>query len=392
MYRYFENISSRIATPSEQGARHSSVWDCQCGQSIFFNNSLCLACEHALGYLPGFNVVSSLGEAEQTGTWYLDAAPEAGPVRRCANLDTPAACNWLIPVSDHNPLCAACRLNRTIPDLSIPENHEHWRKVEAAKRRLVAQLINLGLKVIPKTEDEARGLCFDFVGTAVDGTAPTTGHANGLITLDISEADDAHREQVRQQMHEPYRTLLGHFRHEVGHYYWDRLIAGTPWLEKFRAVFGDEQADYGQALSCHYEQGPPAGWEERHVSSYATMHPWEDWAETWAHYLHMMDAVDTALGFGMSARRMELTYPRFPLQTLYDPTHESGAAFLAFVNNWIELAGMLNELSRAMGQPDFYPFVLPPAVIAKLHFIHLVIQDAGGRADDVLQVEATPTA
>lgn len=392
MYRYFENISSRIATPAEQGARHSSVWDCQCGQSIFFNNSLCLACEHALGYLPGFNVVSSLGEAEEAGTWYLDAAPQAGPVRRCANLDTPAACNWLIPASDPNPLCAACRLNRTIPDLSIPENHEHWRKVEAAKRRLVAQLINLGLKVISKTEDETRGLCFDFVGTAVDGTAPTTGHANGLITLDISEADDAHREQVRQQMHEPYRTLLGHFRHEVGHYYWDRLIAGTPWLDQFRAVFGDEQADYGQALSRHYEQGPPTGWEERHVSSYATMHPWEDWAETWAHYLHMMDAVDTALGFGMSARRMELTYPRFPLQTLYDPTHESGAAFLAFVNNWIELAGMLNELSRAMGQPDFYPFVLPPAVIAKLHFIHLVIQDAGGRADDVLQVEVTPTA
>ncbi|WP_206080205.1 putative zinc-binding metallopeptidase, partial [Pseudomonas viridiflava] len=151
--------------------------------------------------------------------------------------------------------------------------------------------------------------------------------------------------------------------------------------------FGDERASYADALDHHYKNGAPDNWQESFVSAYATMHPWEDWAETWAHYLHMMDAVDTALGFGMSARDMELDYQPFPLETLFDPQHPGGPAFLSFVNAWIELASMLNELSRSMGQPDFYPFVLPPAVIAKLHFIHLVIQDAGGKADEVLQAQ-----
>ncbi len=113
---------------------------------------------------------------------------------------------------------------------------------------------------------------------------------------------------MRVQMHEPYRTLLGHFRHEVGHYYWDRLIAETRWQEGYRNLFGDERASYADALDHHYKNGAPDNWQESSVSAYATMHPWEDWAETWAHYLHMMDAVDTALGFGMSARDMELDY------------------------------------------------------------------------------------
>ncbi|EPN67961.1 hypothetical protein A235_08814, partial [Pseudomonas syringae pv. actinidiae ICMP 19079] len=295
-----------------------------------------------------------------------------------------AACNWLFPAHNAGEFCVACSLNRTIPDLSIVENGERWRKVETAKRRLVAQLISLGLQVIPKTVDEETGLAFDFVGVDLEGKLPTTGHANGLITLNIEEADDAHREAMRVQMHEPYRTLLGHFRHEVGHYYWDRLIADTRWQDGCRNLFGDERASYADALDHHYKNGAPDNWQESFVSAYATMHPWEDWAETWAHYLHMMDAVDTALGFGMSARDMELDYQPFPLDVLYDPQHPGGPAFLSFVNAWIELASMLNELSRSMGQPDFYPFVLPPAVIAKLHFIHLVIQDAGGKADEVL--------
>jgi hypothetical protein len=154
-------------------------------------------------------------------------------------------------------------------------------------------------------------------------------------------------------MHEPYRTLLGHLRHEVGHYYWDRLIANTYWQDGFRNLFGDDRASYADALEHHYQNGAPADWQQHYVSAYATMHPWEDWAETWAHYLHMMDAVDTALSLGMSARDMDLDYQPFELETLYDPQHPGGPSFLAFVNAWIELAGMLNELSRAMGQPDF---------------------------------------
>jgi len=299
---------------------------------------------------------------------------------------TPAACNWLIPASDGHDLCQACRLNRTIPDLSVPENPEYWFKVETAKRRLVAQLLNLGLPVIAKVDNDEAGLAFDFIGVSVDGTQPTTGHAEGLITLDIREADDAYRESVRKNMHEPYRTLLGHFRHEVGHYYWDRLVANTRWLESFRALFGDERASYADALERHYQQGAPADWAQHHVSAYATMHPWEDWAETWAHYLHMMDAVDTALSFGMSGHNAGLDYVSYPMSTLYDAGHPTGPAFLTFINTWIELAGMLNELSRAMGQPDFYPFVLPPAVVAKLHFVHLVVQATGGKADEIVEV------
>jgi len=167
-------------------------------------------------------------------------------------------------------------------------------------------------------------------------------------------------------MREPYRTLLGHFRHEVGHYYWDRLVAGTPWLPKFRELFGDDRQDYAAALKRNYEQGPPADWANKHITSYASVHPWEDWAETWAHYLHMMDAVDTAQGFGMHAKDMELDYPRFPSSVLYDSNNPGAMAFLGFINAWIELAGMLNELSRSMGQPDFYPFILSPQVMKKL--------------------------
>ncbi|CAN7480707.1 putative zinc-binding metallopeptidase [Pseudomonas brassicacearum] len=385
MYRFFEQLSSRIAAPFlGDRSRNSKVWPCRCGQSLFFRNSQCLACLAALGYQPEQSRLTSLQPGGQAGTWTLDADPQAGLFRRCANLDTAAACNWLLPDNGRDTLCIACSLNRTIPDLSIPENPERWRKVETAKRRLVAQLITFGLPVIPKTVDENIGLAFDFIGVDPDGTPPTTGHASGLITLDIKEADDAHREYVRQQMREPYRTLLGHFRHEVGHYYWDRLVANSHWLEAFRELFGDERASYADALEQHYQQGAPLDWQTRYVSAYATMHPWEDWAETWAHYLHMMDAVDTALGFGMSAREMDFDYQPFPPETLYDAEHAGGAAFLSFVNAWIELAGMLNELSRSMGQPDFYPFVVPAAVITKLHFIHLVIQEEGGRADEVL--------
>ncbi|NWD67660.1 putative zinc-binding peptidase [Pseudomonas gingeri] len=387
MYRFFEQLSSRIAAPFiSEPSRNSKVWQCRCGQSVFFRNSQCLACAAALGYEPQGSVLSSLQPGPYPESWQLDTDPDAGLFRRCANLDTAAACNWLIPYAHGSSLCTACALNRTIPDLSVPDNPERWCKVETAKRRLVAQLITLGLQVIPKTWDEDNGLAFDFVGVDLEGKAPMTGHANGLITLDIKEADDAHREKVRVQMREPYRTLLGHFRHEVGHYYWDRLIANSHWLEAFRGLFGDERASYADALERHYQQGAPQDWAQHFVSAYATMHPWEDWAETWAHYLHMMDAVDTALGFGMSAKESDFDYPAFPLSALYDVEHPEGPAFLSFVNAWIELAGMLNELSRSMGQPDFYPFVLPPATIAKLHFIHLVIQEEGGRADEVLQV------
>lgn len=196
MFRYFEQLSSRIAAPFMAGSsRNSKVWQCRCGQALFFRNSQCLACQALLGYQPQQSRLSSLQPGPVADTWLQDDNLDAGAFRRCANLDTAAACNWLIAAHSTAPLCVACSLNRTIPDLSVPENPERWRKVETAKRRLVAQLISLGLQVVPKSVDEDTGLAFDFVGIDLEGNAPTTGHANGLITLDIKEADDAHREK-----------------------------------------------------------------------------------------------------------------------------------------------------------------------------------------------------
>ncbi|QBF25951.1 hypothetical protein EXN22_09655 [Pseudomonas tructae] len=372
MYRFFEQLGARIAAPFvNQPQRPDRVWQCRCGQSVFFRNSQCLACQSALGYWPPGNRVASLLPGSAEGLWLLEGEADAGALRRCANLDTAAACNWLLAADDPYRLCLACRLNRTIPDLALAQNHLRWRKLETAKRRLTAQLLHLGLPVEPKGEEGGEGLAFDFVGVDLEGKAPVTGHANGLITLDVREADDDWREQVRVQLHEPYRTLLGHLRHEVGHYYWDRLIADSYWLDGFRDLFGDERQSYAQALERHYQQGAPSDWAAAHVSAYATMHPWEDWAETWAHYLHMTDAVDTALALGMDARGLELDYPPFGPQDLYRPDDPGAKDFLAFINAWVELSAMLNELSRSMGQVDFYPFVLPSAVVAKLHFIHL---------------------
>lgn len=281
MFQFFEQLSTRIAAPfGGDSKRNSKVWQCRCGQSVFFRNSQCLACSAALGYLPEQSRISALEPGPDGNTWRLSDDPQAGLYRRCANLDTPAACNWLFPALNVGDFCVACSLNRTIPDLSVPENPERWLKIETAKRRLVAQLITLGLPVISKSVDEEKGLAFEFLGVDLQGNLPTTGHANGLITLNVEEADDAIREKVRVQMHEPYRTLLGHFRHEVGHYYWDRLIADTYWQDGFRNLFGDDRASYADALDHHYQHGAPADWQQNYVSAYATMHPWEDWAET----------------------------------------------------------------------------------------------------------------
>jgi hypothetical protein len=312
---------------------------------------------------------TSAGAPNASGSWQR--------YKRCLNLSTPASCNWLIAAEDSQAFCRACRLNRTIPDLTdpaFPDNGYLWGQVETAKRRLVSLLIIMKLPVASRlTEDTGHGLMFDFLRSPINGPHVLTGHDTGLITLNVDEADDVKREAVRKAMREPYRTLLGHFRHEVGHYYWDRLVSGTPWLDGFRELFGNEQEDYAAALKRNYERGPCADWRLNFVSAYASVHPWEDWAECWAHYLHMRDAIDTALSFGLSVDHIDLEFTPFTLSALYQPDHEDAQQFLAFLNHWTRLTTMLNEMSRSMGQPDFYPFVLPRKVVGKLHFIHLVV-------------------
>jgi hypothetical protein len=406
--RHFTAVWPDAARP---GAHRK--FTCVCGRPIFFRNSRCLGCQRPLGFDTAGLALRPLMPGPDEGSWVEDrgegdgavAPVEPGPTGgtpsaeagapadlssgevpswyRCLNFDGPPGCNWLVSKAEHQGgqhLCVACRLNRTIPDLSDPENVTAWRAYELAKRRLVSQLLALGLPVRSKMSEDLRGgLMFDLLRSN-PGAHVMTGHDTGLITLNIEEADDAKREAIRGQMREPYRTLLGHFRHEIGHYYWDRLVLHSDWLEPCRALFGDERDDYGAALQRHYEQGAPIDWGQRHVSSYASMHPWEDWAETWAHYLHMVDTLDTALSFGVDLQQLELSIEPYGPDALWDPSAPDADDFLAFVNGWVELTGVLNELSRSMGQHDFYPFVLPRPAVAKLQFIHRVISGARERS------------
>lgn len=353
--------------------RYSRTYVCRCGSHIFFGNTLCNSCQAPLGYLPGEDVLIPLEPGPQPDTW--DAGGGRPLLKYCSNRGTAALCNWMLMASEPRCLCTACRLNRTIPNLDCEDNARHWGLIEAAKRRLVSQLLSLGLPVKSKVdEDEKHGLMFDFLRSPENGPRVLTGHADGLITVNIEEADSVQREKMRLELHEPYRTLLGHLRHEVGHYYWNRLILNGPWLEPFRSLFGDERADYAAALKANYENGPPVDWADRYISAYASTHPWEDWAETWAHYLHMIDSLGTALGFGLDAEDLEAIIEPFERDALYAPEDTGADGFLSLLNSWIEMTMVLNELARSMGQPDFYPFVMSKPSVAKLQFVHMVVE------------------
>jgi hypothetical protein len=304
--------------------------------------------------------------------------PSSREYRRCANLETAANCNWLVrngaAADAVGGLCISCRLNRTIPDLSIGKNAQHWGVVEFAKRRVISVLAALELPLASRIgEDPMYGLAFDLLAPVQGGPPVMTGHADGIITMNVDEADDAVRESMRVQMREPYRTLVGHLRHELGHYYWYRLVQGSKWLDGFRELFGDERADYAAALQRNYSEGPDPAWPTQFVSGYASIHPWEDWAETWAHYLHIFDSLGTAHGFRMQRAGAGLPFDRFPATVLWRPHHPTANEFLTMVNEWIELTAVMNELSRAMGQHDLYPFALPKAAVAKLQFIHMLV-------------------
>ncbi len=384
---------------------------CSCSRPVFFRNSECLACHAPLGYDPELRslmpieaLAADAGAAPEDAAFNAVAAPQplwrsvaasSGQIhsgggrhyQRCANLDSAAACNWLVlhEPGDSSPpsqpaLCRCCRLTRTLPDLSLPNAARWWGQIELAKRRLVSSLIALGLPVLSKNgEDKERGLVFDLLRASPGSATVITGHEDGVITLDVDEADDAWREQRRVALGEPYRTLLGHLRHESGHYYWQRLVEPSPWLLPFRELFGDERQDYAAALQQHYQNGPPADWGQRHVSAYASSHPWEDWAETWAHFLHLMDTVDTARSFGLHSEMVDLNYDRFSPDDVASPVDEENIGqqeFLELINGWMELTGVLNEMSRSMGVADFYPFVLSRTAVRKLYLVHRVIRKA----------------
>ena len=343
------------------------LFECQnCGQPLYFENTSCESCGLRLGYLAERETITALEEVD--GAWRALAAP-AEQYRFCANVEN-NVCNWLVATDDAEAFCAACRHNRTIPDLTSPENLGHWRKIEFAKRRLFYSLLRLRLPLETRAEDP-NGLAFDFLSTPVGASAEQapilTGHASGLITLNAAEADAPERERQRKSMGEPYRTLLGHFRHEIAHYYWDRLVADSPAIDEFRRLFGDERDDYGAALQRHYANGPAPDCADRFVTAYASSHPWEDFAETWAHYFHMVDTLETAFAFGLRLRPKVAKGADLSAAIDFDPYV---AEMDRIIDAWLPLTFAVNSINRSMGQPDLYPFVIPPPVIWKLTFIH----------------------
>ncbi|MDB6131242.1 MAG: hypothetical protein JWM04_2349 [Verrucomicrobiales bacterium] len=344
-----------------------------CGNLVFFDNTKCLKCGHPLGFQPDALDLTALNaKSDATGQLFSGITGDK-LYRLCKNGQDYGVCNWLVQIPDTNELCVACRLNETIPNLSVPGNLELWGRWERAKHHAVYTLLQLGLPLEGDAEKNQPGLHFRFLADSPGAEPVLTGHLSGTITLNIAEGDDVEREKRRVNLHEPYRTLVGHFRHEVGHYYWDRLVWGTPRLERFRALFGDETKDYGEALKIYYAKGPPQDWQDHFVTAYATAHPWEDWAESWAHYLHIVDTIETANSFGMSLR------PRHPsARTMtfeFNQVTPFHTDFERIVKNWIPLTYALNSLNRGMGLHDLYPFVLSTPALDKLGFIHQIIRD-----------------
>ena len=314
-----------------------------CGNALYFENSVCLSCGTGLGYSRAEREIVPVDGKGR----YTDAA---GLIwHMCRNLNL-SGCTWLARFEGGQ--CEACDLTRVRPNDADAKGLSQFPVAERAKRWLLVDLDRLGFDVVGKAEDPERGLCFDLLSSVAENV--TIGHADGVITIDLAESDDAYRVRVQEQLGEPYRTMLGHFRHEVGHYMEWRLVEGTDRLAEARRLYGDETADYQAEIDRHYSEGPPADWPERYISTYATMHPYEDFAETWAHFLHMTDTVETAHIYGLA----------------HTAGPEDSPTFRAFVTDtWMPLSTALNMVNRSMGKADLYPFVIPDPVLDKLDFI-----------------------
>ncbi|MGW9112172.1 zinc-binding metallopeptidase family protein [Microbacterium sp. NPDC055683] len=311
-----------------------------CGNRLYFENSVCVSCGSALGYS---RVEQEIVPLDDEGA-YVDAEGLVWHV--CANLDL-SGCTWLAPAPGAQ--CAACDLTRTRPADDDAEGLEQFPVAERAKRQLVAELDRLGFPVVGRDDDSEGGLCFDMLSSV--GEDVVIGHADGVITIDLAEANASHRERVRDELGEPYRTMLGHLRHESGHYFQWLLVRDDALVARSRELFGDETADYQAAIDRHYAEGAPADWPEAFITTYATMHPFEDFAETWAHYLHITDTVESARETGLVSTPLPDAFER------------------VVADVWMPLSLGLNLISRSMGKDDLYPFVIPAPVVDKLAFV-----------------------
>lgn len=369
-----------MTIPRQHPARHCGTtlknFHCDnCNHHVFYENVRCERCSHVLGFVEDSGQINAF-VPDGVDTW-RSLAPdmEDRRYRQCHNYAVHKVCNRMIPCEDPQTLCQSCRLTTIIPSLASDRNRKYWYRLERAKRRMLYTLEQLDLPVVPRHEDPERGLAFEFLEYVSGGTPVHTGHNDGLITINIAEADDAHRASTRVQMDERYRTLLGHFRHEIGHYYFMRLVENGPMIDACRALFGDDRLDYGAALQRHYDSGPPDNWHASYVSAYATMHPYEDWAESWAHYMHMVDTLETAAACGMALEPENPIEPSMSAEPL--DADADAPSFREMIERWLPLTYALNRLNRSMGTRDSYPFTLTPPVLRKLRFVHRVIRTGG---------------
>ncbi|MCM4173887.1 hypothetical protein DHD32_20670 [Arenibacter sp. TNZ] len=341
------------------------VFECgHCNYPLFFENNQCDNCGHSCGYRAADRKMLTFDPLSTS----LISDREKIEYKYCKNKEH-KVCNWLLEKNEKHDYCPACQLNRTIPNLSEIENFAKWRNLEVAKHRLIYQLQKIGLD-LPSKMVNNEGLCFDFIAKR-NNLKIMTGHANGVITILIREADSVFREQTRKEMQEPYRTLIGHLRHEVGHYFWEQLVSkNKDILSSFRTIFGNEEVSYSSSLQAYYKHGAPSNWGDSFISKYATSHPWEDWAETWAHYLHIMDMVETAHFFGLKVNSTDIS-KNMRIEATSDPY--SVKNFETIINTCIPLSFAVNSLNRAMGVPDVYPFVITPGVVNKMTFIHQLL-------------------
>jgi len=325
---------------------------CQCGATLFFASHRCVACSRTTAMCPSCQNVAAM-EPAGDGAWTCQSCNAL--LKFCSNYVEHSACNRGVPVEDEEPLCRYCRLNEIIPDLSIDGNLLKWQRLETAKHRVLYDVDRIGFPIVIEEDGERPHLRFEFKAAVTEPVS--TGHASGLITIDIAEADSVQREQTRVEFGEPQRTLVGHFRHELGHYYWELLV--EPYrLEEFRKLFGNEQnPTYAEAQQQYYEDGAGENWHEYFISEYATMHPWEDFAETFAAYLDMIAIVETARHFD----RTKVT--------------ADGDDFDKMRRAYFDIGIIANEFNRDMGLLDLVPEVYTDPVVEKLRFVHSLCQE-----------------
>jgi hypothetical protein len=379
--------------------------DCKGHQILFFESNSCAACKRVVGLDDNLDKVEPYDLDEESGQYFKVSQPEVR-YQKCDNHADYKTCTGMVNLNtfvsvegEYEVLCFACRFNETIPDLSIVEHIPLWKKMEAAKRRALYTLQSLNLPLQNISQNPDSGLSFDFttdrdvndhfVSTLKNQEAVFTGHDSGHITINLAEADEVARSHTKLAMGEKYRTLLGHFRHELGHYYFDKLIASSPKKHALcKQYFGDDELSYTEAMDKYYKEGAAENWRDEYISEYATMHPYEDWAETWSHYMHIMDTLETAKNFSITGSTIsnaeqteelgELTLPQdayfFSAQT----------SITNILDTWMDFAIILNSLNRSMGMSDAYPFVLTPSVRTKLAFIHYAIHDRLNRMPELV--------